>query len=251
LPARAGWACDCMAYGKCLAGRGREAEGPAQRLGAARARARRAPLQRRRSAGRMPATVPGVLCREGLKGRRAPACPACARSTPAPLHAKTTALAMVAPRSSACAPYGCARPACALLAHRALGKSPDARGGRPCTAAWLSAAARGAADGDAALTRALALDWVALHGAGGRVWPALAAAAAAAGAPGGAPPPLRERCAWADAPVALAGAPLESARFATVDVGVRGPRALSKGACGLTGGACVRACSRRGLQLSK
>jgi len=158
---------------------------------------------------------------------------------------------MVAPRSSACAPYGCARPACALLAHRALGKSPDARGGRPCTAAWLSAAARGAADGDAALTRALALDWVALHGAGGRVWPALAAAAAAAGAPGGAPPPLRERCAWADAPVALAGAPLESARFATVDVGVRGPRALSKGACGLTGGACVRACSRRGLQLSK
>jgi len=155
----------------------------------------------RKGAGLAPA-------RDVQYGRGAPGTPACHKCCSSRSHSPLVCLRAILLRQT------CPRPACTP----ARGKSPDARGGRPCgVAVRLSAAAPGAADGGAALTRALALDWVALHGAGGRVWPALAAAAGG----GGAPPPPRERCAWADAPVALAGAPLESARFATVDVGVR------------------------------
>ncbi len=75
-----------------------------------------------------------------------------------------------------------------------------------------------------ALSRQLMVDWVAMHSAGGSVWPALVAAAAAGGAPPEVPPPARERCAWGDAPVALSGAPLESADTALADMGVRCPR---------------------------
>lgn len=85
----------------------------------------------------------------------------------------------------------------------------------------LSAGAPGEPD---ALSRQLMVDWVAMHSAGGSVWPALVAAAAAGGAPPEVPPPARERCAWGDAPVALSGAPLESADTALADMGVRCPR---------------------------
>ncbi|KAK9830966.1 hypothetical protein WJX81_003318 [Elliptochloris bilobata] len=61
-------------------------------------------------------------------------------------------------------------------------------------------------------------DWVALHAAGGAVWPALVDAAAEAGVPPEVPPPARERCAWGGAPAALSGSPLESAGVALADL---------------------------------